>query len=187
MSNTGLYLTQAQRVALEQRLQSDIHSFYHQRISIILMTDEGKSQAEICSYLRCCSTTASHWIHVAKMGMPSQWREHPVGRPKVVNEKYTKRLYELLSSNPQSYGYPFSKWTLAWLNKHLSIELGVAISDRHLKRILKDLGLSTRSQSAIVAPKPEDSRIQIGDLSNVGGTGLTENESDLVIYNLLQA
>jgi transposase len=179
MSNTGLYLTSAQRISLKQKLQSDIHGFYHQRI-------EGKSQAEICSSLRCCSTTASHWIHVAKMGMPSQWQERPVGRPKVVNERYIRRLYELLSSNPQNYGYPFNKWTLAWLNRHLSTELGVTISDRHLKRILKDLGLSTRSKANSVGPIPENPRICIGDLSSVGRSGFVEEESDLVIYNLLQ-
>jgi transposase len=73
------------------------------------------------------------------MGIPSEWKKRPVGRPTVTNEKYISYLYELLESSPRNCGYAFNRWTVHWLNKHLSKELGIVISDRHLKRLLKDL------------------------------------------------
>jgi transposase len=70
----------------------------------------------------------------------------PVGRPKTIDEQYLDRLKELVSRSPKQFGYPFERWTAQWLGKHLYRETGVAISDRHINRLLKQMGLSTRAQ-----------------------------------------
>lgn len=75
-----------------------------------------------------------------------EWSGQPVGRPKTINDEYLARLKELVSHSPKQFGYPFERWTAHWLRKHLLQETGVAISDRHINRLLKQMGLSTRAR-----------------------------------------
>ncbi|MCU0552388.1 MAG: helix-turn-helix domain-containing protein [Leptolyngbya sp. Prado105] len=77
---------------------------------------------------------------------PDSWSNQPVGRPKTINDQYLDRLKELVSHSPKQFGYPFERWTAQWLRKHLLQETGVAISDRHINRLLKQMGLSTRAR-----------------------------------------
>jgi transposase len=167
----GKCLTPFQRKLLQKSLQGDLPDSYRQRIDIMLLADEGKSQAEICQTLGCCPATARHWMHVARAGMAHQWQDCPIGRPKAVNDQYLERLKELVSHSPRDYGYPFQRWTGQWLSKHLAKELGISVSDRNVNLLLKKMGLSTRPKSDS-APEITDlettkgSRITIGDLQS---------------------
>jgi transposase len=146
-SHTGKFLSPFQRRLLQKSLQEDLPGSYRQRIEIMLLADQGKSQTTICQNLGCCPATARHWMHIARTGMAHQWEDCPIGRPKAVNNKYLERLKELVSHSPRDYGYSFRRWTANWLQKHLAKELGIEISDRHIKRLLKQMGLSTRPQT----------------------------------------
>ncbi|NJL80991.1 MAG: helix-turn-helix domain-containing protein [Richelia sp. RM2_1_2] len=148
--STGKYLTAFQRKFLQQKQQENLSDSYHQRINIMLLADEGKTQTEICQILGCCPATVRHWMHIARTGMAHQWQDCPLGRPKAINQEYVERLQELLSQSPRDCGYGFRRWTVSWLRKHLAKELGIEVSDRHLKRVLKQMGLST-------IPKPNQS------------------------------
>ncbi len=90
-----------------------------------------------------------------------QWQSQPLGRPRKIDAHYLSRLQELLLENPRCYGYPFRRWTIDWIRKHLEKELGVGVSIRHLKRLLKELDLSTCSQSA---SRSKQLRVVITDL-----------------------
>ncbi len=148
-NRTGKFLTPFERKMLQKSLQDDLPESYRQRIQIMLLADQGNSQTKICQTLGCCPATARHWIHVACTGMAHQWQERSFGRPKTVNEEYLERLKELITHSPRDYGYPFRQWTKNWLHKHLEKEFGIKVSDRHLQRLLKQMGLSTR-------PKPSN-------------------------------
>lgn len=148
--STLKYLTPFQRKLLQKNLQENLSESYRQRIEIMLLADEGKTQTQICQILGCCPATVRHWMHIARTGMAHQWQDCPLGRPKAINQEYLERLQELLSQSPRDYGYGFKRWTVTWLRKHLAKELGIEVSDRHLKRILKQMGLST-------IPKPTPS------------------------------
>lgn len=78
-----------------------------------------------------------------------------------------QRLKELVSHDPREFGYPFRRWTARWLNQHLSRELEVMVSDRHINRLLKQMGLSTRTSyasSALARKRTTGLHIQIADL-----------------------
>ncbi len=143
----SIYLTPFQRQMLEKNLNQELPHAYRQRLEIILLTDRGTSQAEICRTLGCCTATASRWILLTKTGLAHQYLECPVGRPKIVTDEYIKLLRELLDRSPRDYGYPFKNWTVRWLGKHLAKETDIEISDSHLKRVMGELGLSTRSKT----------------------------------------
>jgi transposase len=156
----GKFLTVFQRKLLQKSLQEDLPESYRQRIQIMLLADQGKSQTEICRTLECSSATARHWMHVARAGMAHQWQDYPIGRPMVVNEEYLERLQQLVNHSPRDYGYCFQRWTANWLSKHLAKEFGVEVSDRHINRLLKQKGLSTRSK-----PKNADKDTNENDLA----------------------
>jgi transposase len=146
----GKYLTPFQRKLLKKSLQiNDLRSEYQRRIKIMLLADEGLTIAKISQTLKCTSETARYWIGQAKAGQAHNWQDCPRGRPKTTNDKYLARLKELASNSPRDYGYSFERWTGQWLSKHLDKELNVQLSSRHVNRLLKQMGLSTRVKSAV--------------------------------------
>ena len=137
-------LTPFQRKRLQKSLQDNLPELYRLRIEIMLLADEGQTQTQICKALGCSQGMARHWILVARSGQAHNWQDIQIGRPKSLNEAHIERLKELVSHNPKEFGYPFQRWTGQWLSKHLAKEFGVEVSDRHINRLLKQLGLSTR-------------------------------------------
>lgn len=166
LEKLGQYLTPFQRRLLLKSLETDLRPAYRRRIEIMLLADEGHSQAQICERLGCSQEAARYWISMAQAGQAHKWNDRPMGRPKVVNEQYLNRLKELVSHSPRDYDYPFQRWTAQWLGKHLAKEFGIKISDCHINRLLKEIGLSTRqiSKTAQETDNPKDSRIMIRDL-----------------------
>ena len=147
MENQGQCLSPCQRKFLHKSLQTEIREEYRRRIEIMLLADGGQSQAQICQIVGCSSETARYWSAIAQSGQAHNWDTQPMGRPKTVNEEYLERLKELVSYSPCKYGYPFQRWTAQWLRKHLIKELDIEISDCHINRLLKQMGLSTRSRA----------------------------------------
>lgn len=144
----GRLLTPFQHKLLTKSLEADLCKEYRQRIEIMLLADQGYSQTQICKVLGCCQDTARYWIAIAELGQAHQWNERRIGRPKVIDESYLNRLKELVSRSPREFNYPFGRWTAQWLSKHLAKETGIQTSDRHINRLLKTMGLSTRQNKS---------------------------------------
>ena len=174
-NRSNKYLTPFQRKLLERDLSEELTDKQRQRIKIMLLADERKTQAQICQKLSCCQATARHWITIAKNGQAHNWRSNPIGRPILVSEEYMQRLKELVNRNPREvnvpnkdYQYPFKRWTGEKLSQHLDAEFRIKITPQHINRLLKQMGLSTRSK-----PPTETEnncaikRIQIRDLDSV--------------------
>ena len=142
-------------------LPNNLRPEYRRRLEIMLRTNMGQSQAEICAAVGCSPETARYWMAMAKTGQTDQWNRFPIGRPKTVNEMYLERLQELVINSPTDYGYSFKRWTGQWLSKHLAKELDIEISPRHINRLLKQMGLSTRGRRK---PVQTESVIKIGEL-----------------------
>lgn len=179
----GQYLTSFQRKHLLKSLHTELRSEYRRRIEIMLLADMGQSQTQICDTLGCSQETARYWITMTQTGQAHTWNDRPIGRPKTVNDQYLERLKELVSHSPRDYGYPFKTWTARWLSKHLADELGIEISDRHINRLLKEMGLSSssRRRQAMNAhgaqPHAKEANIVIGNLGNLKPTSTTSAPS----------
>ena len=101
----------------------------------------------------------------------TSWQARPlvqtkIGRPKVITDEYVAFLQELVQHSPKDYGYPFQRWTAAWLRWHLAQELGIKVSDRHVNRLLSRMGLSTRQSLTMTAHElaAQTGHIKIEDL-----------------------
>lgn len=179
------FLTPFQRKSLLKNLQSDLPPEYRRRIYIMLLADMGKTQSNICEIVGCSQEMARYWIGIAEAGMAHKWNQRPIGRPKIVSSEYMARLQELVSNSPREYGYAFGDWTGQWLSKHLARELGIKISDRHINRLLKKMGLATRkSKKEMYAQQQyienQNLSVKISDLKH------DNNSSDYWSLNLLQ-
>ncbi|MEG3919228.1 helix-turn-helix domain-containing protein [Microcoleus sp. POL10_C6] len=146
MEKQGQYLTPFQEKLLLKSLEADLRPEYRRRIEIMLLADNGHSQAQICRALGCSPEMARYWILIVQTGQAHHWNDHSMGRPKTVNEQYLAYLKELVTHSPREYGYSFQRWTAQWLGKHLAKELGIKVSDCHINRLLKEMGLSTRQR-----------------------------------------
>jgi transposase len=144
----GQYLTRFQRQLLQKHLETELTPEYRQRIEIMLLADEGKTQTQICKALGCSPLTARHWIFMAKSGQAHNWQEQPIGRPKIVNAEYLARLKELIGKSPKDFGYSFPRWTGQWLGKHLAKEFNIDVSARHINRLIKEISAEVKSAEA---------------------------------------
>jgi transposase len=178
----GLYLTPFQRQMLAEKIATEPPNSYRQRLEIILLTDRGQTQAAICRSLGCSPGTASRWIQLTKAGLAHQYLDCPVGRPKVVTDEYVEYLRELLQHSPRDYGYPFKIWTIDWLGKHIAKEKGITVSHSHLKRVMRESGLSTRTKLQ-QSPSSATANIFIADLPDIS-TQSDRAESGLNLLNL---
>ena len=185
----GKYLTPFQKTLLQKSLKQNPSDIEIQRIQIMLLADEGKTQAQICQELGCCQATARHWIAMARTNQAHNWRSNPIGRPTLVHEEYLQRLKQLVAKSPQEvnvpdkdYQYPFRRWTAEKLSQHLHAEFGIKITPQHLNRLLKQMGLSTRPKYTLETESDRSSQgIQIGNLD----TGSTFDTSEIWKFNPL--
>jgi transposase len=177
-NSPGIYLTSFQRQLLGESIDRDLPPAHRQRLEIMLLADTGKTQAEICRSLGCSAATASRWMQLTKAGLAHQYLDYPVGRPKLVTDEYIEFLRELLKHSPRDYGYPFKTWTVGWLGKHIAKEKGISVSQSHLKRVMRDLGLSTRT-AAQQPSRQSSANISIADLSDLPDDCQAELELNL--------
>lgn len=143
-SQVNKYLTLFERQILQKNLETDLDEKYRQRIEIMLLADEGKSQKEICQLLSCSQATARHWTIMAESGQAHYWKKSKIGRPQKINDQYLQRLQELVNHSPRDYGYFFERWTAQSLSRHLAKEFEIKVSDRYIHNLLKKMGLSTK-------------------------------------------
>lgn len=166
---TNLYLTEFQCQLLKKNLKLEQPHEYRQRIEIMLMADEGQTQSQICRTLNCSQLTARHWIFVAKSGQAHNWQSQPIGRPKTVTSDYLERLKQLIGASPKDLGYPFSRWTGQWLEKHLASEFNIVVSARHINRLIEKIETEVRLITEVESSQDLNERsrnLVIADLSN---------------------
>jgi transposase len=166
---------------LPENLFKNLDHRHRRRLEIILRSHLGQSQVEICSALGCSKDMARYWMAIANRPASDSWQDTCIGRPKMVNDEYLQRLRELVTSSPKEHGYAFKRWTAKCLSQHLSAELGIQISDRHVNRLLKQMGLSTRDSQHQTKPEEDSSsksapaRIRIQDLSPSASSQLNDS------------
>jgi transposase len=173
-----MYLTEFQKRLLEKESKKqDLSERDKKRIAIMLQCGEGKTQKEICEAVKCAPTTARHWMRVVKDGQAHRWREfRQDGRPLKIEEYHLARLIDLLGQQPQALGFRLlEEWTAKALQKQLFKEFGTKVSERHINRVLKKAGFSTRSRPKAESDRANSSRpsqVVIQDLHDAANSKL---------------
>lgn len=133
------YLTSEQRTNLQGHLKKHEHPDVRERILIILLQNDGKTQQEIADFLGCSLRKVAYWcVHSDPDNLESFNDQRMSGNYRKATEQYVEKLLEVIDKEPQELGYEFGKWTAKRLATYLEQETGICLSSSQISRILKE-------------------------------------------------
>ena len=125
-----------------------------EKILMVLLNAEGKSPPEIGNMLKRHAHTVRDWLkRYIQGGSAELKRRYSPGRPTEKRDIVIKAIEEVLSSSPQTYGYPEAVWTIPLLSHYLEVELKIKVSGDTIERSLKQSGFSYKRPSKAVSAK----------------------------------
>ncbi len=132
------HLTPEQAEKLQKALKQEENGDIRERILILLLLNDGKTQAQIAKFLGCSSNKVSYWcIQGDPDNLESLKDERMKGNHKKATDKYIEILLETIDKEPQELGYEFGRWTAKRLATYLEGITGIQLSGSQVRRILE--------------------------------------------------
>jgi transposase len=99
------YLTFKQQEKLQQLLRKEENGEIRERILILLLLNDGKTQLEIARFIGCSKNKGSDWcVHGDPDNLESLKDERRKGNHQKATEKYLELLLETIEKEPQELG-----------------------------------------------------------------------------------
>jgi transposase len=126
---------------IRRAIARDKRAEVRHRATAIHLLHQGKKPQEVADTLAVTLGSIYKWHH--------RWRSQGLegladlprsGAPPKADEAYWQRLAEVLESEPQTLGYPFTMWTAKRLAAHLAKERGIHLSISRLRSVLRARG-----------------------------------------------
>ena len=132
------YLTPEEKLELQQQLKSHEHPDIRERILILLLRNDGRTQQEIADFIGCSLRKVAYWcMHGDPSRLDSLTDERMKGNHHKATDRYIELLLEIIEKEPQELGYEFGRWTAQRLSTYLEQETGITLSGSQVRRILK--------------------------------------------------
>lgn len=132
------HLTTEQVEKLQKALKEEENGDIRERILILLLLNDGKTQARIAEFLGCSLNKVSYWcVHGDPDNLESLKDERMKGNHKKATDKYIEILLETIDKEPQELGYEFGRWTAQRLATYLENITGIQLSGSQVRRILE--------------------------------------------------
>ena len=132
------YLKSEQKINLQKALKEEENAEIRERILILLLLNDGKTQKEIADFLGCCLKKINYWcVQVAPENLESLKDQRMKGNHRKATEKYVELLLETVNKDPKELGYEFGRWTAKRLATYLDEKTGINLSSSQVTRILK--------------------------------------------------
>ena len=132
------FLSSDQKANLQQHLKNHEHPDVRERILIVLLQNDGKTQQEIADFIGCSLRKVAYWcVHSDPDNIESFKDKRMEGNACKVTEQYINLLLEVIEKEPQELGYEFGSWTAKRLATHLEKETGISLSSSQIRRVLK--------------------------------------------------
>ncbi len=132
------HLTTEQVEKLQKALKEEENGDIRERILILLLLNDGKTQAKIAEFLGCSLNKVSYWcVHGDPDNLESLKDERMRGNHKKATDKYIEILLETIDKEPQELGYEFGRWTAKRLATYLESITGIQLSGSQVRRILE--------------------------------------------------
>lgn len=123
---------------LQKALKKEENGDIRERILMLLLLNDGKTQAEIAHFLGCSLNKVSYWcVHGDPDNLESLKDERMKGNHTKVTEQYIEILLETIDQEPEALGYAFGRWTAQRLATYLEIATGIQLSGSQVRRILE--------------------------------------------------
>ena len=112
----------------------------YRRLEAVLLVAEGQAVSEAARRVRAARLSVQRWV------ARYLWARDPrvladrvrPGRPRVAAVLTPERLAALLATDPRTLGYRATTWTAPLLAHHLRTCHGLAVSERTLRRRLRE-------------------------------------------------
>lgn len=123
---------------LQKALKEEKHGDIRERILILLLLNDGKTQAQIADFLGCSLNKVSYWcIHGDPENLESLKDERMKGNHTKATDKYLEILLETIDQEPEVFGYEFGRWTAQRLATYLESVTGIQLSGSQVRRLLE--------------------------------------------------
>jgi transposase len=131
------YLNREQVEKLQKALKEEDNGHIRERILMLLLLNDGKTQAKIAEFLGCSVNKVSYWcVHGDPDNLGSLKDERMRGNNKKATDKYIEILLETIDKDPEELGYEFGRWTAQRLATYLENLTGIQLSGSQVRRIL---------------------------------------------------
>lgn len=132
------FLKSEQKEKLQKALKTEENGDIRERILMLLLLNDGKTQQEIANFLGCSKNKVSYWcVHGDPDHLESLKDERMKGNYQKVTDKYIEILLVTVEKEPSELGYEFGRWTAQRLATYLEEETGIKLSSSQVRRILK--------------------------------------------------
>lgn len=122
---------------LQGALKNEENRDIRERILILMLLNDGKTQAKIAEFLGCSVNKVSYWcIHGDPDNLESLKDDRMKGNHRKITDKYIEILMETVEKEPQELGYQFGRWTGQRLAIYLEEITGIKLSGSQVRRIL---------------------------------------------------
>jgi transposase len=122
---------------LQQALKQEENGEIRERILILLLLNDGKTQKEIAKFVGCSQNKVGYWcVHGDPDNLETLKDEKMKGNHHKATEKYIEILLETIDKDPQDLGYEFGRWSTQRLSTYLEEVTGIKLSSSQIWRIL---------------------------------------------------
>ena len=106
------HLNPKQIEKLQTALKEEEKGNIRERILILLLLNDGKTQSKIAEFLGCWVNKVSYWcLKRDPDNLESLIDERMKANHKKATDKYIEILLETIEVEPQELGYDFGRWT----------------------------------------------------------------------------
>jgi transposase len=158
------------RSRLRKALTATDDARLFRRIQTVLLVASGSSCAEAAAITSLSRRTAYHlvrrYLQEGHSVQALHERTHP-GRPLVAAKITRQRILDELERSPLQLGYRSNVWTVKLLAEHLSHRYRCPISQRTLRRRMKEIGLRCKRPRYFYSEKEPHLAQKKGLLSGV--------------------
>lgn len=106
------HLKTEQFQTLQRALKNENNRDIREKILILMLLNDGKTQAKIADFLGCSVNKVSYWcVHGDPDNLESLKDDRMKGNNQKVTDKYIEILLDTVEKEPQELGYEFGRWT----------------------------------------------------------------------------
>src|SRR4028118_2155762 len=132
------FLTSSQVTQLQQALKESELPHVRERILIILLQNDGRTQQKISKFLGCSLRTVAYWcMHGDPDNLESLHNKREYEHYRKATPEYIELLLKTVEQSPSDLGYEFGRWTAERLATYLTEQTGIELSSSQVRRILK--------------------------------------------------
>lgn len=142
------YLKKEQKQKLQEGLKQEENKEIRERILILLLLNDGKTQKEIAEFIGISVNTVCYWcVHGDPDNLDSLKDRRMRGNNQKATNEYIEKLFETIEKEPQELGYEFGRWSTARLATYLEEVTGIKLSGSQIFRILQKKNMFMHGQN----------------------------------------